>query len=104
MRSWPKTRGQPRLQLPDLFEAIAVRTRRPEFRGCAFMKAAAEFPEESSRVRVVALAHKKELRKRLLNLCRTIGAHQPDVLSHQLLMLIEGAILDSRHPGKAGMP
>jgi hypothetical protein len=40
---------------------------------------------------VVALAHKKELRKRLLKLCRTIGAHQPDVLSNQLLMLIEGA-------------
>jgi len=27
--------------------------------------------------------------KRLLKLCRTIGAHQPDVLSNQLLMLIE---------------
>ena len=74
-----------------LFEAIAVRTRRPEFRGCAFLKAAAEFPEECSRARVVALAHKKELRERVLKLCRTIGAHQPDVLSNQLLMLIEGA-------------
>jgi AcrR family transcriptional regulator len=83
--------NQPRRQLPDLFEAIAVRTRRPEFRGCAFLKAAAEFPEECSRARVVALAHKKELRKRLLKLCHTIGAHQPDVLSNQLLMLIEGA-------------
>jgi hypothetical protein len=29
--------------------------------------------------------------KRLLKLCRTIGAHQPDMLSNQLLMLIEGA-------------
>src|ERR1700732_4660 len=28
--------SQPRRQLRDLFEAIAVRTRRPEFRGCAF--------------------------------------------------------------------
>ena len=83
--------SQPRRQLRDLFEAIAVRTRRPEFRGCPFLKAAAEFPEEGSRARVVALAHKKELRKRLLKLCRTVGAHQPDVLSNQLLMLIEGA-------------
>jgi AcrR family transcriptional regulator len=83
--------SQPRRQLPDLFEAIAVRTRRPEFRGCPFLKAAAEFPEEGSRARVVALANKKELRKRLLKLCRTIGAHQPEVLSNQLHMLIEGA-------------
>jgi hypothetical protein len=29
--------------------------------------------------------------KEMLKLCRTIGAHQPDVLSNQLLMLIEGA-------------
>jgi AcrR family transcriptional regulator len=82
---------QPRRQLPDLFEAIAVRTRRPDFRGCAFVKAVAEFPEEGSRARVVALTHKRDLRKRLLKLCRSIGAHQPDVLSNQLLMLIEGA-------------
>src|SRR5580704_5446646 len=83
--------SEPRRQLRDLFEAIAVRTRRPEFRGCAFLKAASEFPDEGSRARVVALAHKKELRNRLRKLCRTIGAHQPEVLSNQLLMLIEGA-------------
>ena len=83
--------SQPRRQLPDLFEAIAVRTRRPEFRGCAFLKAVAEFPEDGCRARVVALANKKEMRRRLLKLCRAVGAHQPDVLSNQLLMLIEGA-------------
>ena len=84
--------NEPRRQLRDLFEAIAIRARRPGFRGCAFLKAAAEFPEECAGARVVALAYKKELRKRLLKLCSTIGAHQPDVLlSNQLLMLIEGA-------------
>ena len=83
--------NEPRRQLRDLFEAIAVRARRPEFRGCALLKAAAEFPGEGCRARVVALAHKKELRGKLLKLCRTIGAHQPEVLSNQLLMLIEGA-------------
>jgi AcrR family transcriptional regulator len=83
--------NEPRRQLQDLFAAIAVRTRRPEFRGCAFMKAVTEFPDEGSLARAVALAHKKELRKRLLKLCRIIGTPQPDVLSNQLLMLIEGA-------------
>ena len=83
--------NDPRRQLRDLFEAVAVRARRPEFRGCALLKAAAEFPEEGCRARVVALGHKRELRKRLLKLCRIVGAHQPGVLSNQLLMLIEGA-------------
>jgi AcrR family transcriptional regulator len=101
-----KNANEPRRQLRDLFEAIAVRARRPEFRGCAFMKAAAEFPDEGTRARAVALAHKKALRKRLLKLCRAIGAQQPDVLSNQLLMLIEGAystagILNKRDAVKA---
>ncbi len=81
--------SQPRRQLPDLFEAIAVRTRMPEFRGCAFLKAAAEFPEEGSRARVVALAHKKELKKRLQ------GADQP--IAH----VDRRGLFDCRHSGKA---
>ena len=98
--------SQPRRQLSDLFEALAVRVRRPEFCGCAFLKAAAEFPEEGSRARVVALAHKNELRRRLLKLCRAIGAGQPKVLANQLLMLMEGAyatagILRKRYEVKA---
>src|ERR1700747_2850731 len=38
--------NQPRRQLRDLFEAIEARARRPEFRGCPLLKAAAEFPDE----------------------------------------------------------
>jgi hypothetical protein len=44
------------------------------------------FPRQSG-----CLGSQKRIEKRLLKLCRTIGAHQPDVLSNQLLMLIEGA-------------
>jgi hypothetical protein len=36
----------------------------------------------------------------LLKLCRTIGAHQPDVPSNQLLMLIDGGVLDGGHSRK----
>ena len=31
-----------------------------------------------------------------------IGAHQPEVLSNKLLVLIGGGVLDSRHSRKAG--
>jgi hypothetical protein len=36
----------------------------------------------------------------LLKVCRTIGAHQHDVPSNQLLMLIEGAYSTARILGK----
>ena len=80
----------PRRQVKDLFVALADRVRRPEFRGCAFVNAATEFPEEGSRARVAALAHKAEVRKRLAKLCRAMGARQPKALANQLLMLIDG--------------
>ncbi len=80
----------PRRQLRDLFVAIAERVRQPQYRGCAFVNAATEFPEEGTRARAAALAHKAEMLKRLLKLCRAIGARQPKSLADQLLMLIDG--------------
>jgi len=82
--------GEPRRQLHDLFEAVVDRVRRPEFRGCAFVNAATEFPDKTSQPRVVALAHKEELRRRLLKLAEGIGAAHPKALANQLLMLIDG--------------
>lgn len=83
--------GEPREQLRDLFPAIAKRARRPNFRGCAFLNAATEFPDEGSRARTVALAHKEEVLSRLEKLCKSIGARRPALLARQLLMLIDGA-------------
>jgi len=80
----------PRRQLEDLFAAIAERVQHPKYRGCAFLNAATEFPEAGSRARTAALAHKEEMRKRLLKLCRAVGARQPRVLADQLLMVIDG--------------
>jgi hypothetical protein len=39
---------------------------------------------------MVALAHKEQLRTRLLKLCKAIGATEPKTLANQLLMLIDG--------------
>jgi len=44
------------------------------------------------------MQNRVSLKKRLPKLCRTIGAHLPDVLSNQLLMLIEGAYSTADKP------
>jgi AcrR family transcriptional regulator len=85
-----KRPGEPRRQLHDLFEALVDRVRQPEFRGCAFVNAATEFPDKTSRARIVALAHKEELRRRLLKLAEGVAAAHPKALANQLLMLIDG--------------
>jgi AcrR family transcriptional regulator len=82
--------NDPKQQLHDLFEATVERVRHPEYRGCAFVNAATEFPEESSHPRSLALAHKEHLRAKLLKLCKAIRASEPKILANQLLMLIDG--------------
>ncbi len=83
--------GEPRQQLRDWVQGAIERSRRPGYRGCAFVNAATEFPEQVSRARAVALAHKDEMRKRLRILCESLGAAQPRVLADQLFVLIDGA-------------
>ena len=82
--------GAPRAQLLALFEAIAQRTTSANYRGCPFRNTATEFPEPSHRGREKALAHKRELRRRLLQLTEDLGAAQPPILADQLLLLMDG--------------
>jgi len=81
----------PRRQLRDLFAALAKFTTRPDFRGCPFVNTAVEFREAGHPGRVVAVAHKRELRRRLDDLCRRLGVADPTALAGQLHLLMEGA-------------
>ena len=57
---------------------------------------AAEFPEADHPARVVALAHKRELRRRLKEIAERLGVRHPDELAAQLLLLINGAFVSSQ--------
>lgn len=97
--------GRPREQLRALFRGLAKRATRDEWRGCPFTNAATEFPEKDNPARKVAEAHKRELRRRLLDLARSLGAHRPPLLADQLVLLFEGAYASAQtfgSPGPAG--
>jgi AcrR family transcriptional regulator len=88
MARHPESPGR---QLEDLFTALPERICRPGYRGCSFLNAATEFPEAAHLGRRTALEHYRELRQRLLALCRRLKAPKPKQLADQLLLLIEGA-------------
>jgi len=75
---------------------------RPEFRGCAFLNAATEFPASEHPARAVALNHKAELRRRLLALARRLPAREPEALAEQLVLLIDGAYVNGLLRGRRG--
>ena len=75
---------------------IGERVGRPNYRGCPQLNVAAEFPEEDHPARVVARAHKQELRRRLRGIAERLQADRPDDLAAQLSVVINGAFVSSQ--------
>jgi AcrR family transcriptional regulator len=72
---------------------IADRVARPNYRGCPQLNVAAEFPQPDHPARLVATAHKTELRRRLLGVVARLGVVRAETLAGQLAVLINGAFV-----------
>ncbi|MEL0437109.1 TetR/AcrR family transcriptional regulator [Phycobacter sp. K97] len=97
----------PEGQLLALFDALSEWFSKPEFRGCMFIKASAEFQEVSHPIHAQSAAHKQILHDHFAKLATEAGADQPLDLARQLLLLKEGAIVSAvmaRGGGLAGDP
>jgi len=94
--------GDAAAELQAHVQWIAQYIGRPEFRGCAFLNAATEFPSTDHPARKVSLRHKAELRRRLLALTQRMRVSEPDSLADQLVLLIDGAYVNGMLRGKRG--
>src|SRR5215510_3441459 len=84
--------GKPRKQIETLIERFQTEIIGDEAcRGCAVANAAVEIVEEDHPARAVIKKHKVEIAQRLRDLCRAMGARQPDVLGDALSLLYSGA-------------
>jgi AcrR family transcriptional regulator len=88
--------GEPRRSLLALFDILDRWFNDPEFLGCIFMNAAAEFPSPHDPIHQAAMAHGKHIAEIVRPHAVAAGAADPDVLVEQLMLLIEGAIM-TRH-------
>lgn len=92
----------PKAKLLAVFDVIGEWLAIPEFRGCAFINAAAEFPIEGNPVHQVSADFYDSFRGYITELARQCGAKTPESLALQLSLLIEGAIVSEqmkRHSG-----
>ncbi len=90
-------------QLTALFDALARWHRRPAFRGCAMVNAAAQHHDGA--VRAITARHLDGYLDLLTGIAARAGAPEPAVLGRQLLMLVEGATTLAAHhdtPDAAG--
>jgi AcrR family transcriptional regulator len=84
--------GEPRKQIETLIARFQAEIIGDEAcRGCAVANAAVEIIEENHPARAVIKRHEAEISRRLRELCREMGARQPDVLGNALALLYGGA-------------
>lgn len=88
--------GDPRAELDAHLGWIGERAGRFDYRGCAQINVAAEFPENDHPARKIARAHKQQLRRRLADLGTRLGVGDPDEFAGQLALLINGALVSSQ--------
>src|SRR6266403_839189 len=96
--------GDAQVKLARIFTALKIWFGEERFYGCHFINAVAEHDKDAKQFRAIALRHKKVVLSHIEKLAGEMGAVDPQVLAHQLALLIDGAIVAamvSRDPGVA---
>ncbi|MFF2911451.1 TetR/AcrR family transcriptional regulator [Paenibacillus sp. NPDC057934] len=96
-----KHEGSPKEQLLAFIDAITDTMMSPDYRGCAFSNALAEFPEESHFVKKLTVEYNDSMLLRLNRLTQQAGA-QDENLTDQLMIVITGALSLAHALGSAG--
>ena len=83
----------PRARLYALCDVLDAYFNDPEFRGCIFITAAAEFVSPTDPAHAAAAAHVASLQAFIHDLAVAARACEPEYLAEQLTLLIQGAIV-----------
>jgi len=82
----------PSEKLQKLFDFIEEWITAPDFRGMAFIKASAEFPNEENAVHRLSAEQSKQFRSYIAELSQQSGIKDFEGLALQLSLLVEGAM------------
>lgn len=85
--------NEPKAQLLAFFDVLDIWFNSPDFRGCQFINAAAEFPNPNDPVHTVAAEHKRQNRDFFRDLAAAAGAAEPESFADQYTALVEGTLI-----------
>ncbi|MTD14595.1 TetR family transcriptional regulator [Nakamurella sp. YIM 132087] len=85
--------GEPAASLQALADGIGTASCRPGFRGCAFINAAAEFPDADSPVRAVVDRHRRWILGTFAAIATEAGVADADAVAGRLMLLRDGAMV-----------
>ena len=95
--------GSAERKLARIFPALKDWFRQERFYGCPFINAVAEHDKDQKQFRNIAMRHKKVVLAHIEKLAGEMGAAEPEVLAHQLALLIDGAIVAAMVSGDPGV-
>ena len=85
--------GDAQAKLARIFPALKQWFAEERFYGCPFINAVGEHDKDAKQFRAIALKHKKVVLSHIEKLAGEMGAGEPEMLAHQLALLIDGAIV-----------
>ena len=85
--------GDAQTKLLRIFPALKSWFGEERFYGCPFINAVGEHDKDQRQFRAIAMKHKKVVLAHIEKLAAEMGAVEPDLLAHQLALLIDGAIV-----------
>jgi AcrR family transcriptional regulator len=96
--------GNAEAKLARIFPVLKDWFGQERFYGCPFINAVGEHDKDQKQLRAIAMRHKKVVLAYIEKLASEMGAMEPEVLAHQLALLMDGAIVAAmvtRDPGVA---
>jgi AcrR family transcriptional regulator len=91
----------PRERLLGLFDWLERWFSGREFRGCRFINTRAQLLDPSHPAHAIPQQHKEEIRLLLSELAREGGARDASELGHELILLVDGAVVHALLEGTA---
>jgi AcrR family transcriptional regulator len=85
--------GDARTKLSRIFPALKRWFAEERFYGCPFINAVGEHDKDQKQFRSIAMRHKKVVLAHIEKLAAEMGAAKPQMLAHQLALLMDGAIV-----------
>jgi AcrR family transcriptional regulator len=84
--------GGPRDRILAVFEILDQWLRDPDFKGCLFINAGAQFPNPNDPIHKAAERHAENVNRAFEQFAREAGAERPEALAKQLCMLVAAVI------------
>jgi len=85
--------GDAKDKLEHIFDVLKKWFAEENFYGCPFINAVGEHDKEDDRIRLLTLKHKKIVLDKITQLARDARPDDPEGLTHELNLLIDGAIV-----------